>query len=205
MRTSSAPPAPPVRRASALPADERRSMIVRAALPLLLHNGEMVTTRQIADAAGIAEGTIFRVFPDKDAVISAVLDAALDVAPLEEAIGHIDLRLPLADALEAAIIVMQQRVVDIWRLFSSLGPRAHHHRPAPPPDLDALVALFEAHRSDLAVTPVAAARLLRAITLAGTHPMLAGTPMLPAEIIGVFLHGVSTLDATCGNGGNPTC
>ncbi|GAC1531314.1 MAG: hypothetical protein NVS3B12_07110 [Acidimicrobiales bacterium] len=205
MRSSSAVPAAPVRRASALPADERRSMIVRAALPLLLHSGEMVTTRQIADAAGIAEGTIFGVFPDKDAVISAVLDAALDVAPLEEAIGHIDLRLPLADALEAAIIVMQQRVVDIWRLFSSLGPRAHHHRPGPPPDLDALVALFEAHRSDLAVTPVAAARLLRAITLAGTHPMLAGTPMLPAEIIGVFLHGVSTLDAPCCEGGYPTC
>ena len=42
-------------------------MIVDAALPLLLEHGEMVTTRQIADAAGIAEGTIFRAFADKDA------------------------------------------------------------------------------------------------------------------------------------------
>lgn len=180
-------------------------MIVRAALPLLLHNGEMVTTRQIADAAGIAEGTIFRVFPDKDAVIAAVLDAALDVAPLEQAISQIDPRLTLADALEAAIVVMQQRVVDIWRLFSSLGPRAHHHRPGPPSDLDALVAIFEAHRCDLAVTPVAAARLLRSITLAGTHPMLAGTPMRPAEIVTVFLHGVNALDVDQRGGRALTC
>ena len=33
------------KRASALPADERRRMIVDATLPLLLQNGEMVTTR----------------------------------------------------------------------------------------------------------------------------------------------------------------
>ena len=41
-------------------------MIVAATLPLLLEHGELVTTRQIAEAAGIAEGTIFRVFADKD-------------------------------------------------------------------------------------------------------------------------------------------
>jgi AcrR family transcriptional regulator len=53
------------RRASMLPPEERRSMIVAATLPLLVEHGEMVTTRQIADAAGIAEGTIFRVFADR--------------------------------------------------------------------------------------------------------------------------------------------
>src|SRR5262245_33537829 len=61
------------RRASALPAEARRSMIVEAALPLVLEHGERVTTKQIAEAAGIAEGTIFRVFEDKDAVIAAVV------------------------------------------------------------------------------------------------------------------------------------
>ena len=66
------------KRASALPPDERRSAIIDATLPLLLENAEMVTTRQIAEASGIAEGTIFRVFADKDAVIAAVIDAAVD-------------------------------------------------------------------------------------------------------------------------------
>src|SRR5437763_1994285 len=113
------------KRASALPPDERRSMIVRATLPLLLENGEMVTSRQIADAAGIAEGTIFRVFADKDALIAAVIDAALDTEPLERALASIDLALPFEKALAAAIDLLQQRVVDVWRLASSIGNRFH--------------------------------------------------------------------------------
>ena len=183
------------RRAASLPPDERRSMIVAAALPLLLEHGEMVKTRDIALAAGIAEGTIFRVFADKDAVFAAVVDAALDVGPLERAIALIDRDQPLDDALEAAIAIMQQRVVDIWRLFSSLGPRFNNKVPRPPTVIDALVSLFEAHRSELAVEPLVAARLLRALTLSATHPLLVGEPAAPKEIVALFLHGV--LAAPC--------
>ena len=65
-------------------------MIVEAMLPLLLEHGEMVTTRQIAEAAGIAEGTIFRVFADKDELIAAVVEHATDPAPIEQALAAID-------------------------------------------------------------------------------------------------------------------
>src|SRR5438132_6193941 len=104
------------RRATALPADERRCAIVDATLPLLLERGEGVTTRQIAEAAGIAEGTIFRVFDDKDAVIAAVVEAALDTDALERDLAAIDPELAFEDALMAAVRLLQQRVVDIWRL-----------------------------------------------------------------------------------------
>src|SRR4030081_339094 len=106
------------RRASALPPDERRSMIVAAPLPLLLEHGEKVTSRQIADAAGIAEGTIFRVFADKDEVIGAVIDAVLDPEPFEEALGRIDPNQSLETVVTAAVQVAQRRVVDAWRLMS---------------------------------------------------------------------------------------
>ena len=149
------------KRASALPPDERRSMIVQATLRLLLENGEMVTSRQIADAAGIAEGTIFRVFADKDALIAAVIDAALDTAPLERALASIDLTLPFETAVAAAIEVLQQRVVDVWRLASSIGTRFHDHAQRPITDSDALVTLFSANRTRLTVEPIVAARLLR--------------------------------------------
>jgi AcrR family transcriptional regulator len=177
-------------RASALPPDERRSMIVAATLPLLLEHGDRVTSRQIAEAAGIAEGTIFRVFADKDEVIAAVIEAALDQEPLESALGEIDARLGFEDALAAAIVIMQQRVIDTWRLVSSVGTPFHEMARRPMPDSGALVGLFETHRVEITVEPLAAARLLRALTLSTTHPMLAGEPQTSHELVSLFLHGV---------------
>jgi AcrR family transcriptional regulator len=170
--------------------DDRRAMIVQATLPLLLEAGEMVTTRQIADAAGIAEGTIFRAFADKESLIAAVIDAALDVEPLEQAIAAVDRTQPLEAVLEAVVKAVQQRVVDIWRLYSALGPRSHHPGHRPPTVLAALVSLLDAYRPRLRVEPEDAARLLRALTLAMTHPMLVDEPLGPAAIVDLFLHGV---------------
>jgi AcrR family transcriptional regulator len=181
----------PTRRAAALPPDERRSAIVAATLPLLIAHGEMVTTRQIADAAGIAEGTIFRVFADKDAVIAAAVETALDNGPLDEHLRAIDPSLAFEGALVAAVEILQQRVVDIWRLASSIGPRFHDHKPSGPVvEVDALIALFEAKRAKLRVEPLLAARHLRTLTMSATHPMMVGEPMAAPEIVALFLHGV---------------
>ena len=57
-------------------------------------------------------------------------------------------------------------------------------------DSGALVRLFEAHRDEISVEPIVAARLLRALTLSTTHPMLAGEPMTTGELVQLFLHGV---------------
>jgi AcrR family transcriptional regulator len=187
------------KRATALPPDERRSMIVAATLPLLLEHGERVTSRQIAEAAGIAEGTIFRAFADKDEVIAAAVEAALDQAPLEARLRDIPADLDFEDALAAVIVILQQRVIDVWRLASSVGTRFHDMTRRPMVDSDALVSLFRAHRDRFAVEPIVAARLLRALTLSTTHPMLAGEPMSADELRQLFLHGVG------GRGGASSC
>jgi hypothetical protein len=114
---------------------------------------------------------------------------AFDVEPLERALGAIDATGPLEDCLVAAIDVLQQRVIDIWRLVSSVGTRFHERTHRSMADSDAMTALFDAHRSELTVEPAAAARLLRALTLSTTHPMLAGEPMSPSDIAELFLHG----------------
>ncbi len=180
-------------RAAALPAEERRAAIAETTLDLLLERGPNVTTRQIAEAAGIAEGTIFRVFADKDAVLRAAIDLAFDTAPAERALAAIDRRQRFERQLVQAVEIMQQRMQSIWCLVSAVGESValqdREHRP--PPDLLALADLFAAHRSLVRHPPATAARELRALTLAMSHPALYGDePMSPAEIVSLLLDGI---------------
>ena len=172
-------------------------MIVDAALPLILEHGERVTTRQIADAAGIAEGTIFRAFADKDDVIAAVVEKALDTTLLEEALAAIDLSLPFEKCLDAAIAAIQTRVIDVWRLLSAVGPRFQANKTGPQPPNPALVKLFEAHKDRLSVKPVEAAKRLRAVTLAVTHPLMNDAPMSSRDVAKQFLYGVHARSGSC--------
>jgi len=172
-------------------------MIVEAAIPLLVEHGEMLTTRQIADAAGIAEGTIFRAFSDKDELLAAVIDAALDPAPLERALVTIDPSLPLQETVAAAADVAQQRILEIWRLVSSVGTRLHDRKKTPMAESPALARLLEPHRDELAYPPRAAARMLRALVFAMSHPMMVDEPAPPREIAEVFLHGAAKAGRSC--------
>jgi AcrR family transcriptional regulator len=188
------PDAPRVR-AVALPPGERRAAIVAATVPLLVSHGTSVTTRQIADAAGVAEGTIFRVFADKDAVIDAAVEAALDPAPVEAALAAIDRQLPFEDQLVRAVDILRVRMTEIWQLLSGLGRTAPSKDRMRQVDLPELVALFEPLRARLRQQPEVAARLLRGLVLATSHPALVvGEPMAPAELVSALLDGVRRPD-----------
>jgi AcrR family transcriptional regulator len=174
-------------RAAALPAEERRAAIVAATVPLLLEGGT-VTTRHIADAAGIAEGTIFRVFADKEEVLRAAVDAVLDPAPTEAQLAGIDPGLPIDEVVTRAAAVIQERLAAIWRVLDAAG--VHLDTPRRPPDLVVLTGLLSHHRAGLRDEPGAAALKLRALTLACSHPSLVDEPLDPAEIASLFLDGI---------------
>lgn len=189
----------PVRtvRARRLPPDERRAALVDATLPLVLRHGAAVSTRQIAAAAGVAEGTIFRVFPDKDALVRAVVGAALDPAPLLAALAAVDPARPLRDRLVAVVAVVQERFADVVVLVDALGAHppagaGHHHPCALHETLHtALVEAVGADAARLRVPVDELARLLRLLTLSAAHPRLCdGAPLRAEQIVDVLLDGV---------------
>lgn len=185
-------PSTSVRRAAPLPPDERRAAIIRDVLPVLVERGVTVTTRELAAAARVSEGTLFNVFADKDALIAAAVDAAIDPEPFERSIAEIDASMPFDDRLVAATELIQRRIVDVWRLVSQLGAHGRpDHGRGSLPDSPALTALLDAERGRLRREPAQAARLLRAMTLSLTHPLLTAEPSSSTEIVDLFLHGVS--------------
>ncbi len=178
------------RRAAALPPQQRREAIIDAVRPLLLEQGEGVTIRQIAAAAGVAEGTIFGVFADKDELLGATLEAALDIEPFERAMAAIDQSMPFEQRLISAATLIQARVVDVWQLLSSVGPRQRERLSRPMIESAALVELLSVEPHRFRVDASTAARTLRALSLSLTHPMLTTEPASPTDIVDLFLRGV---------------
>ncbi|HET9648085.1 MAG TPA: TetR/AcrR family transcriptional regulator [Microlunatus sp.] len=191
-------------RATPLPPDERRAAIIAATVPLLRERGREVSTRDIAEAAGIAEGTIFRVFSSKDELIDAVLDDALDPGASYRAMAAIDPALPLEERIAAAVAIIQDRMHHVFGLMHAVGfrppggsgesarPRAinRQHDNAP------LVALLAPDTARLKIAPERAASMLSALVLALSHPMLRGDcaerAADPSEITDIFLYGITT-------------
>jgi AcrR family transcriptional regulator len=185
------------RRAAPLPPEARRASIIAAALPLIRIHGTAVTTAQIAMAAGIAEGTLFRVFPDKDTLICAALQTAFDPAPVERELAAIEPDLELRHRLILAVEILRRRVEAIWQLMAILGMTTVHTALASQrvPDNDGvmrlLAALFEPHQEELRCDPAHAARLLRMMTFAGAHPKInEGMPLASSDVVAVLLDGI---------------
>ena len=96
-------------RAKPLSPEDRRTAILDAVIPLLVDRGAAVTTAEMAEAAGIAEGTIFRVFPDKNALLHAAIAKTLDPGPILAALEAVDADASLQDQLTAAAEILAAR------------------------------------------------------------------------------------------------
>jgi AcrR family transcriptional regulator len=197
-------------RAAPMTPDDRRRAIIEAVRPLLIEHGDRLTTRLIAEAAGVAEGTIFRVFADKDELMHAVAVETLNPADAREHLQQAltdcvdlpakvrvtaELMLSRSDQVVAVLMAMRRH----W-LAAHAGPAPGGGEPPGPPEfivqshqalLERLTEVFEPHRDELSVAPERAALLLRTLVLGSRNPGVRPEDRLTAdEVADVLLHGI---------------
>lgn len=103
------------RRAPAMTLEQRREAIVASTLPLLIEHVGAVSTSQIA-AAGIAEGTVFRAFKDKQELLVACMRAGLNSDEEVARIDGVDPALPLVDRLAEGVRAVTGYLNRIWQV-----------------------------------------------------------------------------------------
>jgi AcrR family transcriptional regulator len=188
-------------RAPAMSPEDRRTAIVEVTIPLLKEHGAALTTKQVAEAAGIAEGTVFRAFSTKDELVQACATAVFDTTAVVAELRGIDHDLPLDDRLAAAVGAMQrwlERAIGLMGALHSAGVVPPRPGPGHPPPRRALTdPAVDAAFVDLIGPDVESLRLpahdvvniLAHLTLSSAHPMFPVRSMTPDEIVSVVLDG----------------
>ncbi len=192
---------PTRRRVAPLAPDDRRAALVEATVPLLIENGSAISTRQIAQAAGVAEGTIFRVFPDKNSLILAAIRSALDPEKGERALRSIPTDLELRERVTQAAAVMLAGLSRFGRLHMiareliiDLGPASDFGAEMQKNNLriqEAMASVFEPDADRLRVSPSNAARLLM-LNIVGMSGFAFGEVQQidPAAIVAILFDGL---------------
>jgi AcrR family transcriptional regulator len=182
--------------------EQRRAAIVAVAVPMLVEHGGTVKTSEIAAAAGIAEGTLFRAFRDKRALFVACLQAALESETEVATIETIDRSLPLVDRLTQAVGAVSEYQTRLWSVLVALRNSGidrqaidHGDRHDGPPQAmiriaNAIADLFDADQ--LRVAPHLAARLLLGSVFSNRlqHDGLGDSGADLPELVDLFLYGI---------------
>lgn len=145
-------------------------MIVDACIPLLFEHGAAVTSRQIADAAGIAEGTLFRAFGDKESVIQAAVERFLDPDPIRRSLSYIDPESSLEQKVSDILFQLRSRFTGIMGIMSAIGMKG---RPPGSADVrgelvDVITRVLEDESARLRVPPAQAAYIIRIVAFAAS-------------------------------------
>ena len=189
-------------RAAPLPPAERRAALIEATSATLRRLGRLASTREIAEAAGVAEGTIFRVFASKEELIDAAVRASFDPDPFLAQLDAIDLDQPLHERLVAFVAVMQARFLGTFELMKAVGLSA------PPPQhnghradkerwqremRERITRIVGPDAEQIVCGPEDLHRYLRLLTFSGSHAGIGdGVVLSPETIVDVILYGVAS-------------
>jgi AcrR family transcriptional regulator len=183
--------------------DERREHLVDAALNLLRVHGRVITTKQLAEEAGVAEGTIFRVFDSKEELVEAAIRRAFEPGDVVARIEEIDPDLPLRARLVTLVSILQQRFRATFGLMQKVGlvgpPREAHDSGAATAwrqRLEGLIGGVVGNDADRLAVPLEEfVHVLRLLTFAGSHELIAdGRLLTPDQIVDTVLDGLGKKD-----------
>jgi len=183
--------------------EDRREALVLATIPLLLEHGANVTTSQIAKAAEVAEGTVFRAFKDKRELLVSALKRAMEPDTELDLIDHIPPTDPIEQRLIGAVNAVTGYLNRMWSLMSVLRDTGfdphddedHKERKGPPEGMQRVMGriagLFEPDAAQLRVEPALAARLLMGIVFTNRmqHEGFGEGVAEPEQLVELFLHG----------------
>ncbi|NNG38659.1 TetR/AcrR family transcriptional regulator [Flexivirga sp. ID2601S] len=176
--------------------EERREALIVATIEAVRAHRQRPSTKQIAQAAGVAEGTIFRVFDSKDELFDAVIDRVLDPEPFLQRLTEIDPSADFETRLTAYVGLLQRRFQEIFELMDALGlvGPPERHRDRPKRDREIASRIREVFVDDEPLLRVSLDQLLlqvRLLTFAGSHHHISDEHILtPEQVVDTILHGV---------------
>jgi AcrR family transcriptional regulator len=178
-------------RAKPLAPDERRSLIIDAVIPLIREHGRSVSTRQLADAAGIAEGTLFRAFGDKDSVIQAAIERFLDPEPFRNALRGIDPDDSTEAKVHQVLQLLRDRFAGVVGFMTAIGVQGPPQQTPKATDGDWLTLMSTIFREgELAVSPETFGFYARLLAFGSAVPPFQVKPFSTEELTDIILHGV---------------
>lgn len=162
-----------VTRAAPLPPKQRRAAIIEATLPLIQQHGTAVTSRQVAEASGIAEGTVFRAFDSLQDLIEATIRSAFSAEKLAARLDATDLGPDLESKTRATLALFDERFATVRSLMMVAHQHPGENKFCVREELDArneelaawLTERFAQHAALLRVSPGEYVRFLRLLAM----------------------------------------
>lgn len=181
-------------RAAPMSVDDRRQWIAVEAIPLFIEYGTSVTTKQLAEYLGIAEGTIFRAFADKKTLVQAVVEAFFMQSHEKVTSDLRETQLDLRETLRTIIRATREFSHGVFRMLALLDHDEAHEIIKHQDNRcfeETVQHALSPYSSDLNLPANRMGALIKLVVVAASAPRLSSTvPLNDEETLDFILYGI---------------